>query len=1395
MSTYTYSIGCALLLIVHATLAAAARVNIVFDGVQSCHLMYEALVTDPCVRVSLEVYKPDGSSQELASMPGPEPVSLSGTLKHEGLARGIHQYTIYRHVDGGDRMVVAGNGVVIDEHVAGSPLFSDTLNPYAAGFTNVSISGISLAISNGVTLTLANGVYYGQRMDVHGTLVLGDDTDTRYCPLWYHTPAALSGIQRAELVFKPGSGGSTIANSHTLTVYCETSVQMQGVTNAGVVVQPDKGSWTINNSELRFARLDNWQYTDGLNAGNTALHLGGCTVRGNELAVQSASAFTAVNTHFDTRVVFLTNVTSGTVFDSCTFSSGVSLDRGAPVFNSCELYGAAVGHSAAAFNNCVMWNRVDFNWASAGARPSFSGCSFIGEIALSWWGALPPPGGPIAIGPSYFGDEQGPLAGESSAQQPFLCRRGAEVWGGSAFEIAPPLKSGRFRTFKQRLPRVWLAGIIAGQNSIPHLPDTEEAWPPVMTKLMPHRDTLISLDLACNDRSMEDARVFARINGIEYAATRPAVIRRDHAGLPATRRRRAEHTVNIIVPPLHTTSAVAEVYLDTTAVTGYGETGTIEQLTEFTMRFEQPWPRQLRIAVVPVQLDIPGYARGIPDGAQFASRMKLTLAAMTALGTKDIETFVVPMQFSDYVSSYSKIVLLNRLASYVPAQLNYRRSLGDPGAMLGWDLTMVLLLPSVFPEGADGVSLPLRRSIIFTTPGKPESAVHEIGHAAGLYNVIEQYTWWAPLGLPVTGLTAFIPEPYVHVTGFDGDQSVIQHFAMPRLTWSQGIYYDVMGNAPYAWPLASTRKALNAYFYWRLNASAALAATAPPRAAGTRRILLEATARTSMAAGMPTLEIVPETFRVTDLSAANAQPIMYSSSPYLFQGQLYYLDTYNAANTLLESLPFRPIAYTNSSGIAPFSSVRDIPQDAVRYRVRSEFSSDPLWEASAGPAFTTTLVAPAPGTLLGDTVQIAWTSALAAAAATASGTAPPLRHVVQMSADGGATWHAISAPLEGFSFEYPTHALSGGTGYTFRVVSSDGFDADLSGAHHTILDEGTPSVTILSPREGDGAASGTLWRCEAIAYDREDGACSNLAWFSSRDGLLGDAGFVGACLLSPGAHTLQCIAMDSDGRAGTATVAVVVSEGEMLYQLQFATNALVVHVPGTVPQGAGSPVLATGLPHVVELSLRNAGQPASFSLELAAQPPGGAPQSIGTLFFSNLPPFETASLSVPYVPEGKGVFRFTGTVTNITPAGTVALTTMIAVERDSRAPATIEPIPSVLAFENVVPGSTESLRLTVRNAGEMPLQIGTVTISGTHAWAFHQHADHLSGATLGAGDARSLDVQFSPTQSMTHAAVLFIPSDDPLMPVCTIPVTDAVVPEPAAVVLAVLAALVRRRAS
>ncbi|MDM8522642.1 choice-of-anchor D domain-containing protein [Desulfococcaceae bacterium HSG8] len=96
---------------------------------------------------------------------------------------------------------------------------------------------------------------------------------------------------------------------------------------------------------------------------------------------------------------------------------------------------------------------------------------------------------------------------------------------------------------------------------------------------------------------------------------------------------------------------------------------------------------------------------------------------------------------------------------------------------------------------------------------------------------------------------------------------------------------------------------------------------------------------------------------------------------------------------------------------------------------------------------------------------------------------------------------------------------------------------------------------------------------------------------------------------------------------------------------------------------------------------------------------------------------------------------------------------------------TLSPVISVsresLSFGKIMVGSSESETLTIGNSGNVSLEIGMLSITGTDTSGFEIENDACSGLTIAPSETCTFDVKGSPASEGEKNALLEIPSDDP----------------------------------
>jgi hypothetical protein len=346
----------------------------------------------------------------------------------------------------------------------------------------------------------------------------------------------------------------------------------------------------------------------------------------------------------------------------------------------------------------------------------------------------------------------------------------------------------------------------------------------------------------------------------------------------------------------------------------------------------------------------------------------------------------------------------------------------------------------------------------------------------------------------------------------------------------------------------------------------------------------------------------------------------------------------------------------------------------------------------------------------------------------------------------------------------------------FRVFSSEGFQSTNDAVQNLTVDNRPPEVAITAPVEGEEGYTNVMWEFTGSASDAEDGILTNGRWSSSLDGFLGDDSSVTTRTLSAGSHTISLTAQDTEGLAATAQVDITVTTLETI-DLMVVSNMLALSIPGRDYTDTSPPTLVTGETQVATLVTRNVGRQTDYTVQMYIEPPSGGVILMAQQVVSNAPPFEENYLEVDFVPTEKGPYVLMGVVTNTAPADRDLANNGYKWDYTSLYPPhlTVEPVAD---FGDVALGGEMTATLTVTNTGEQTLVMGQLSVTGAQATAFTLKNDNCSGASVSAGEHRSVDVTFAPMQVERYAGYVILPSNDPTAPEGAVLLVGAGVPEP-----------------
>ena len=214
-----------------------------------------------------------------------------------------------------------------------------------------------------------------------------------------------------------------------------------------------------------------------------------------------------------------------------------------------------------------------------------------------------------------------------------------------------------------------------------------------------------------------------------------------------------------------------------------------------------------------------------------------------------------------------------------------------------------------------------------------------------------------------------------------------------------------------------------------------------------------------------------------------------------------------------------------------------VPSDPAITRARVLLGLEIIGEVAASPsAPTVTVTFPNGGEVLDGEVMLNWS------ASDVDG--DQLSSIVQYSPDGGSSWTTLVVQWPHLSYVADFDMLPGTASGLIRVYVSDGFNSAVDISDMFFVTDHAPTVSIISPEQGDEFSGVQTIFLSADADDVEDGMLpdSSVVWLSDIDGVLG----VGADLeiiatdLTEDNHTITVTVTDSADNQVSASVDIAV---------------------------------------------------------------------------------------------------------------------------------------------------------------------------------------------------------------------------------------------------------------
>jgi hypothetical protein len=873
------------------------------------------------------------------------------------------------------------------------------------------------------------------------------------------------------------------------------------------------------------------------------------------------------------------------------------------------------------------------------AMPEIRGNSFLGVMAVV--GGRP---GWSLTQPNYFGDPAG------AVNTGWLGHQGARslVPSTGLFTRQGP---GRVCSLPDDRPVPWIrVEGCYGQNVL------VRSGGPASGRVNPRagRKTLFCFNLMPLAEAVPGARYRLQLGGIDYLPVNPGhLARRDHGDpqYPAS----ADRTLNFVIPETVVAGTyTARLLADLSSCGGFEPGSSEVNLWEEPVAFDPPFGRPLRIGVTAVSIDVPGYASQTDPGNPAAQRASSLSKLMTRLRADLVthwpltESEVTLVNLGPYafegtflgagLARLSSVGFAYTLAAELEDLRTTYNAIVEP-----LDFVVAVLPATALGAANEGASLRGFRTIALVDEGSPGAALHELGHALGLYQGVtdsEQYDLATGedgagnlvikgSGAYLQGVTAFNGSQR-HTPAFSGD---LWHFPSEL----RSAVFDFMGGKEPHWIVPSSLNVVHAALRTLLGTRVRAAAdpAQPPRVL---RPMFEADQRFVLVRGLYLHDRDPETggwtrrfiqdsVQILDWAATD-RPTPTDNSDVFLDALFEALDAQGVA-VARRPCQIRRAVDPQPGDLVPFAQVFEVPEKAVLLK---------LWNTSmfGHPIELVTLrnrtkqpnlwgrIAAFPS---GAGIDVQWQTAQ-------DTLGRPLKPRLFM--DQGEGWVPLATPTFTNRLMVPTQDLSGSV--RFHLALANAFDSIALAGSPMALPGRSPIVDVIRPRSGDVGEASRVWSLEAAAP-----GTASCRWWSSRDGWLGDGARLAGVSLSEGTHELRCITADS-GLTSTSAVSVAVGPVTAA-DLELTDSGLSLVPSGVDPlQRESWSGLIPGRETRVSLRLHNPGITNTVRLRLLVTP-AGEPQQL--LLETNYVPVLTEDIcvAVDYLPHAVG-HTFVGEVSS-----------------------------------------------------------------------------------------------------------------------------------------------------
>jgi len=954
---------------------------------------------------------------------------------------------------------------------------------------------------------------------------------------------------------------------------------------------------------------------------------------------------------------------------------GISIGDDRSVISGCRLWMVNLYPCSARITDNIFRYALTFmegTWD--GKTPTIANNCFCGRQAIIWNGSIIPTSR-VPIGKNYYSDVEGPAFSE-----------GGFLNAGSYVTPERFLLDG-FNTRGEGwhepdyAPEFCSRGIVLGQicfdgSSIPTIYQDE--------------DTLVVADIFCSDKEVYGTDFWLEFDGEKFYSDPPLnPIRRDLAGYSrtATNTQRKYSlissgitTLNFIIKPKKYGQAKdfeLKLMADFSRLSNYTAQGT-QQLLEYLPRVRTAprLPGQIKIAVIPIFVDIWQYNDAIPDPVANAEEIRKHLRAMTSLPEECFDIRPIPKIIrvsSSFPIGFGMSVYYKALSEVNKWMAEQYTNEGVPGL---YDFTFAPMAKGNMLFGVEGASSSLNRSAIIWDESIPIALTHELGHAVGLWTDKEQYDVFSPLGLLVEEAIMF-NQYNVNEFNYFAEAGRVHNKRVLLQPKPVNEIYDIMGSPQKLWPDPDTAYRMNQSLHNRLHENrraawekdkSTLISNSPPEP-GKKRLLITADLENLHPELNPEItewKVIEGTVRIVDVTLSS-QVIIPTLAPYEQNNySISYVYEIRPGVEVVEPVFFKiheTMAVKNNL-YGYFRATIDVPDTTKRlyfenwsisYKTSNNIPSSKVYKVifaidDGTPITITPLSVPQPGQILKGVVPLRWESSGGAGKATTSQGYPgqPTQYGILMKTGAEGTWKILMNHAEFPSFDLDTFLLPEDDDITLRITATDG----IREAHHDIkglsIENRPPRVIIKQPAPGLIAETTFPWSFFAFVYEPDGDALTTGVWTSSLDGILGKGKFISDILLNTGHHKITYSITDINGNPGSDTMELdVVSQLEPDYAV--AQNALNI-ITKTGTQGATQQgnVFLENEPSIIQLGIDSPGTLTTATAWLYLEAPG-SPETLLASLTDTLEPLSSLNISCHYTPSTPGCYKIRALVSDVEP--------------------------------------------------------------------------------------------------------------------------------------------------